>query len=191
MLEVKAGNMDKLIDLFDRYQTPLLNFFLRLSGDYETSQDLTQNVFIRIMKSKHTYRGEHKFKTWIYQVARNLFYDHYRKEVKPKVAFMHVEGEVYAHADESESQEIEEKEEKIRLALNQLPADKREVLVLSRYQGLKYEQIAEITGTSVSNVKIRAHRAINTLRGIYFKWHSNELQRLERDNTSLFNGRTG
>jgi len=170
MLGVKADDLDKLVPLFDRYQKPLYNFFLRLSSDADASEDLVQNLFMRIMKYRHSYRGEHKFRTWIYQMARNLFYDHYRKEVKVKDGFMKVEKfeDVDMNKEEDYS-EVEEREEKLRIALEQLPDDRREVLIMSRFQGMKYEEIAEITDTTVSNVKIRAHRAINNLRDIYFK----------------------
>ncbi|MEQ9425487.1 MAG: RNA polymerase sigma factor [Cyclobacteriaceae bacterium] len=170
MLQVKEGDLDKLVILFDRYQQQIFGFLLKLSSDYDASQDLTQNVFIRIMKSRHTYKGEHQFRTWIYQIARNLFYDHYKKEMKSKDVFMKVERMEDIDRDEIESySEIEEREEQLRKALDQLPDDKREVLVMSRYQGMKYEQIAEVTGLTVSNVKIKVHRAINSLREMYFQ----------------------
>jgi len=170
MLQVSNDDLDKLEPLFDRYQKPLYNFFLKLSGDADASEDLVQNLFIRIMKYKNTYRGDHKFRTWIYQMARNLFYDYYKKEVKVRDGFLKVEtmGDQDLVREEDYS-EIEEREEKLRNAMDQLSDDKKEVLIMSKFQGMKYEEIAKVTDTSVSNVKVKVHRAINNLREVYFQ----------------------
>ena len=170
MEKVQEDDLDQLVHLFDRYQKALYNFFIRLGSGTDDSDDLVQNLFVRIMKYRKSYKRDHSFKTWLYQMARNLYYDHYRKEIKIRDAFMKVEDLRDGEMGQNESySEIEEKEEKLRLALEQLPEDKREVLILSRFQGMKYEEIADITNTSVSNVKVKAHRAISNLREIYFK----------------------
>ena len=170
MEKVQDDDLDQLVHLFDRYQKALYNFFVRLGSGTDDSDDLVQNLFVRIMKYRKSYKRDHSFKTWLYQMARNLYYDHYRKEIKIRDAFMKVEDLRDGEMGQNESySEIEEKEEKLRLALEQLPEDKREVLILSRFQGMKYEEIADITNTSVSNVKVKAHRAISNLREIYFK----------------------
>ena len=80
MLKVKAGQLDQLGLLFERYNRPLYGFFFKLTCDQEVSEDLVQNVFVRIIKYRHTYKGDGKFSTWMYHMARNLFADHYRKE---------------------------------------------------------------------------------------------------------------
>ncbi len=170
MEKVQDDDLDQLVHLFDRYQKALYNFFVRLGSGTDDSDDLVQNLFVRIMKYRKSYKRDHSFKTWLYQMARNLYYDHYRREIKIRDAFMKVENLRDGEMGQNESySEIEEKEEKLRLALEQLPEDKREVLILSRFQGMKYEEIAAITNTSVSNVKVKAHRAISNLREIYFK----------------------
>ena len=170
MEKVQDDDLDQLVHLFDRYQKALYNFFVRLGSGTDDSDDLVQNLFVRIMKYRKSYKRDHSFKTWLYQMARNLYYDHYRREIKIRDSFMKVENLRDGEMGQNESySEIEEKEEKLRLALEQLPEDKREVLILSRFQGMKYEEIAAITNTSVSNVKVKAHRAISNLREIYFK----------------------
>ena len=82
MLQVKEGQLEKLGLLFERYNKSLYGFFYRLTLDREVSEDLVQNVFLRMMKYKHTYKGDGQFKTWMYHMARNLFSDHYRKNKK-------------------------------------------------------------------------------------------------------------
>ncbi len=170
MIRVREDDFDQLVPLFDRYQKPMFNFFLRLTSDTDASEDLVQNLFIRIMKYRSSYRSEHKFRTWIYQMGRNLFYDHYRKEVKTREGFMNVDKVNFEPFSAHEEYEvIEGREQKLRMAMNQLSDDKRELLVMSKFQGMKYEEIAKVTDMTVSNVKVKVHRAINSLREIYFQ----------------------
>ena len=73
MLEVKEGNLDSLVPLYDAYQKKIYNFFLRVTHDRLTSEDLTQNVFSRILSYRRSYKDVYSFKSWIYQIARILF----------------------------------------------------------------------------------------------------------------------
>ena len=79
MLKVKDGNLDKLGLLFERYKKPLFGFFYNMNKDAELSEDLVQNVFLRILKYRYLFRGEGDFKTWMFHIARNVMNDHYRK----------------------------------------------------------------------------------------------------------------
>ena len=79
MIEVKQGDLSKATVLFDRYHKHLYNFFVKISFDRDLGQDLTQNVFFRMIKFRHTYRAESNFKSWIFKIARNVNADHYRK----------------------------------------------------------------------------------------------------------------
>lgn len=168
MTQVSQGDLDKLVPLFDRYQKKLFNFFLRLSADEEASKDLVQNLFVRVIKYRYSYNPEHKFRTWIYQMARNVFYDHCKKNKKTNT-FMNIQ-QVADYPDASQgTQSQQEEDEKLFKALEHLPADKRELLVMSKFQGMKYAEIAEITDTSVGNVKVKVHRAVDSLRKIYFQ----------------------
>ena len=167
MSAVAREDLDSLVPLFDRYQKPLYNFFLRMSSDPAASDDLVQNLFIRVMKYRASYQEQFKFRTWIYQMARNLYYDHYRTEVKAKERFLEVER--IPDVKENDYSDLDEREDRLRKAMNKLPEDRREVLVMSRFQGMKYEEIARLTNTTVSNVKVKVHRALGNLREIYFQ----------------------
>jgi len=70
MIAVRAGEIDKLGDLFERHHRPLYGFFVRHTGDRTASEDLVQLVFYRILKYRHTYRDEGRFSAWIYHLAR-------------------------------------------------------------------------------------------------------------------------
>jgi RNA polymerase sigma-70 factor (ECF subfamily) len=79
MLKVKEGDLDKLGLLFERYKRPLYGFFYGLTKNGEVSEDLVQNVFLRILKYRYLFRGEGDFKTWMFHIARNVNNDHFRK----------------------------------------------------------------------------------------------------------------
>ncbi len=79
MLQVKSGDTDKLGLLFERYNRALFGYFMRMTGCPSLSEDLVQDVFVRILKYRHTYKDEGSFMTWLFRIARNTHIDHYRK----------------------------------------------------------------------------------------------------------------
>lgn len=170
MNEVRDGAVARLGILFERHHRRLFNFCLRLTGDRQLAEDLVQEVFARILKYRHTYRPDSDFLVWTYQMTRNVCADHFRKLSRSA----EVEGEPpleVASADPRPLDELASAEavDLLRRALARLPLDKRELLVLSRFQNLKYEQIAELLGCTVGAVKVRVHRAVKELRGVYLQ----------------------
>lgn len=169
MLHVKTGDVARLGLLFDRYHRVLYGFFYRFTSSKMVSEDLVQNVFMRMLKYKHTFTGDGKFTTWMYHLARNVYADHYRKNSRLGFSddFTTVENTL---ADPYNPEEQTKKEEALYLlqkALDQLSHDKKEVLILSRYQDLKYKEIAEILGCSEAAVKVKVFRAMQDLKNIY------------------------
>jgi RNA polymerase sigma-70 factor (ECF subfamily) len=168
MKRVKDGNLAEFSALFERYHVKLYNFMLKLTFDRHISQDLTQNLFYRIMKYRHTYKEDHSFKSWIYQLARNIHNDYCRQQQKTSDRYSQVED--YDENVFEEKQTFNEEEyEKLDKALAKLSPDQKEILVLSRFQGLKYEEISIIRDLSVPAIKVQVHRAIKQLRQYYFK----------------------
>ncbi len=169
MFKVKAGDIDKLGLLYERYNKILFSYFWRLTASIETSEDLVQTVFYRILKNRKQFKGKGKFTSWMYRIAHNLWADFYKKNIRQE------NREDLEHWDLKDDLTIDEqivREEQIRQlksALNQLDPDKREVLVLSRYQGLKYHEIADLLKTTEGAVKTKAFRALNELKEIYVK----------------------
>ncbi|MBL9208146.1 MAG: RNA polymerase sigma factor [Opitutaceae bacterium] len=172
MLAVRAGDLARLGDLFERHQQPLYGFFVRITGQRTASEDLVQLVFYRILKYRHTYRDEGKFSAWIYHLARKVAADHFRKHTSK--AARDVEPEV-VEALPDHSPKPDEKAARnddlalMQSALSQLPDEQREVLVLHRFQNLRHDEIARLLDCSVGAVKVRAHRALATLRDVYFR----------------------
>jgi RNA polymerase sigma-70 factor (ECF subfamily) len=173
MCQVRDGEVARLGELFERYQSPLFNYFRRLGGDRQFSEDLVQEVFMRILRFRHTFRAGSTgdgtpFATWIYQIARNARVDAFRKRHAEAVLNEEFDQAPDA-APHAESRAVaREQEALVREALSRLNEDQRELLVLSRYQELKYNQIAELLDCEPGTVKTRVFRAMAELRRIFF-----------------------
>jgi RNA polymerase sigma factor (sigma-70 family) len=169
MLLVKEGHLSELTALFDRYHVHLYNFFLKLTLDRAVSQDLTQNLFYRVIRYRQSYEPGHgNFRSWIFRIARNVHLDHCKQE-KNVPGRLHDSDEAEHDLAEGMTGYTEDQYQQLETALARLSPDQREVLVLSRYQGLKYEEIARIRESSVAAIKVQVHRALKQLRTLYFK----------------------
>jgi RNA polymerase sigma-70 factor (ECF subfamily) len=168
MQNVKEGNLAKMSVLFERYHLRLYNFFFRLTFDMDVSQDLTQNLFYRMIKYKNSYKSEYSVKSWIFQIARNLHADYCKEEKRSGELFLKTDKYTVEPTDEADSYH-EDDYERLEKAFSDLSEEQKEIIVLSRYQGLKYEEISAITNQSVAAIKVAIYRAIKQLRGIYFK----------------------
>ena len=144
MQGVRDGDIGKLEPLFDRHHRGLFHYFLRLTSNRSVSEDLVQDVFYRILKYRQTYQPETSFRAWMYQIGRNALAD-YGARHKGEVALSEeaVELPSLVPAPDQSAQAAQETA-LLHRALQALPAGKREVLVLSRFQGLKYEEIAAV-----------------------------------------------
>jgi RNA polymerase sigma factor (sigma-70 family) len=167
MLEVRAGNIGRLEVLFDRHHKALFGYFMHQTANRAGSEDLVQDVFFRILKYRHTYQPETSFRAWMYQVGRNALADHANRR-KPEVALPDNAG--FSSGETPADQQVQNREEAamVRRALASLPPDKREVLVMSRFLGLKYDEIAAILKIEVGTVKVRVYRALRELGDRFF-----------------------
>lgn len=171
MLQVKNGQISQLGLLYERHHQQLLGFFYHMTGDRAVSEDLVQSVFYRMLKYRNSYQGEGKFKYWMYRMARNVNADRFRKP-NPLLKKKGYDEIAEPSSQEANAQYSLEKQEQLKLlqqALRRLSPEKREALVLSRYQGLKYKEIAKISQTSENAIKTRIHRALQELKEIYFQ----------------------
>lgn len=163
MASVRDGDASRLSILFERHGEKLFRYCWRLNQDRQLSEDLVQEAFCRMLRFRSSYRDGHSFQAWMYSIARNLQMDHWRKQ---KFEAEWEEGrEVAAPATAG----LEEQQEAALLhkALSMLPPSKREVLVLSRFQGLRHEQVAEVIGCQPVAARVRLHRALASLKEIY------------------------
>ena len=167
MEDVRGGKVEKLAILFERHHVTLFNYFLRLTGNRPISEDLVQEVFTRILKYRTTYRGEDRFAVWMYKIARNAHIDFLRrqKETVP----LEDQFEEAQSVDLIPEERVERQQEAalISRALKRLSPKKQEVILLSRFQNLKYREIAELMECPVGTVKGMVHRAVQELGDIY------------------------
>lgn len=166
MLKVSKGDLDLLRHLFDRYHLRIYNFFQKMARNQVVSEDLTQDVFAKVIRYRSSY-NEGNFASWIFTIARNIFSSYYQKQKKERSHMINDDllgsGEVLL----TESNEDELKH--LQKALLKLSNSDRELIVMHRFQKIKYEQIAEITGSSEGAIKVKVHRAIKKLKDIYFQ----------------------
>src|SRR5215472_8776637 len=166
MEAVRQGDLGGLSILFERHHRALFNYFVHLNGNRDLSEDLVQDVFMRMLKYRQSYKPERSFSAWMYQIARNAQIDTMQKR-RLEVGI----GDSEFASGHAIDENLGRKQEigLLRKALAKLPMEKRELLVLSRFQDLKYEEIASILGIDVGAVKVRVYRAVRALGLIYFE----------------------
>jgi len=168
MLKVKSGDLDKMALLFHRYHRPLYGFLFYMTGERETSEDMVQNVFYRMLRSRHTFTGEGEFRTWMYHLARNVWKDHIKSHTRTgtyqDLATLPEPTSHETPADEQLDQKLEIKA--LQKAIACLSPENREVLILSRFQELRHAEIARVLDINVGAVKVRIHRALNQLKAL-------------------------
>ena len=166
MEAVRQGDLGGLAILFERHHRPLFNYFLHLCGNRDLSEDMVQDVFVRMLKYRQTYKPEKSFTAWMYQIARNAQIDSMQKR-KFEVGL----GDTEFASSHAMDDNLRRKQEiaMVRKAMARLPMEKRELLVLTRFQNLKYDEIASILGCDVGAVKVRVYRAVRALGQIYFE----------------------
>ena len=171
MSQVRDGEVEALGVLYERHRTRLFNFFVRLSGDRPFSEDLVQESFLHMLKHRETFESAHRFTAWMYQIGRNVHLDALRKRKRlhsPEPAEETEQAEIPSEAlTPDQASHLREDVEILQAALAQLPLELREPLILSRFENLKYEEIATILGCGVGAVKMRVHRALKALRESY------------------------
>lgn len=169
MLRVKDGDLDKMGLLFERYNRPLFAFFYHMTHKPEVSEDLVQNVFYRMLKYKHTFTGEGEYRTWMYHLGRNALNDWVKKNRSFNFYDVsEVADRVGGGTLADEHLERQQEKDFLHQALGELSPEYREVLILSRFQEMKYEEIAKVLNINEGLVKVRVHRALGELKKRFF-----------------------
>jgi RNA polymerase sigma-70 factor (ECF subfamily) len=171
MLKVKSGDLDKMALLFQRYHRPLYGFLFHMTGQRESSEDMVQTVFYRLLKSRHTFTGEGEFKTWMYHIARNVLSDQFSRNRRSGIHVDLAGLEEKLGGDTGIFERVEKRlaVQALQKAMAALSPESREILVLSRFQELKGAEIAGILDISVGAVKVRIFRAISQLKTLYLE----------------------
>lgn len=164
MEKIQKGKIEMLAILFERHHIKLHNFFLRLTADRNVSEDLVQEVFLRILKYSGSYKTSSTFSFWMYQIARNIHCD-YLKSAKTASSVEDLGYEIPAETvNPIERIDLEQHIKLLNTALQQLPLQKRQILILSRFHHLNYQEIAEIMECTLGQVKILLHRSLKELQ---------------------------
>jgi len=152
------GDTEAFNLLVRQWEKPIYNFIVRLVGDREEAMDLCQESFMKAYRELGTLKDRDRFSSWLYRIAHNTCFSRLRKDQGK--TFVELEPETRASRSSIESRLAVEK------ALQQLPEDQREVVVLKVFQGLKFDEIAAIQGAPVSTVKSRLYMGFEKLRSI-------------------------
>ena len=175
MLRVKRGDRAAFTELVEKYKQPVINFVFRTLRDETESEDLAQNVFLQVYKSRDRYERTAKFSTWLFTIARNLCLNEIRRRSRHPAESLE---ETHAEHEDLPQRQYEdtkvalptetalhgELEKKIEEALAELPENQRTAILLCRQDELSYEEIAEVLGCSLSATKSLIHRGRETLK---------------------------
>jgi RNA polymerase sigma-70 factor (ECF subfamily) len=171
MSEVKNGDLDKMTILFDRHHRALFGFLYHMTHNRESSEDIVQTVFYRMLKYRSTFKGNGEFKAWMYYLAINVLKDTLKKN-KRKLDTFGIDAVSLDFKEIVMTDEALHREQEIEIltkSMDILSSSDREILILSHFQKIKYQEIARILNTTEGAVKVRVHRAFNQLKNIYLK----------------------
>ena len=161
-----AGEADSYAILVDRYKTMIYNVAFRMVGDEDTAKDLAQESFIAAYKGLDQFRFGSRFSSWLYSIALNKCRDHL-KLAKDSVSTDEISDVMPASGTSPErATAAEQSKDVLQRALDALPVEYRQVLILKHIEELDYQEIAGITGTSIPALKVRAHRGREMVKKI-------------------------
>ena len=175
MLRVKAGDQSAFDFLVQKYRRPLVSFMYRMARNTAAAEDLAQEVFLRVYRSRHSYEATAKFTTWLYRIATNLAVNHARdtRKERPEVTLSLDEpdeetGTTMDLADATMTAEEalvrRERLAAIRSKVEALPERQKLAVIMHKYQQMDYKQIADVLKLSESATKSLLFRAYETLR---------------------------
>ena len=166
MAIVQAGDYSPASEIYDRYSGRIYNFAFRFLKNSEAAEDATQEVFVKMLKHANQFHGDAKLSTWLFSITANWCRDYLRKADNKAKESDDVLVALPTPAELAPDRNLErrESEQRVRRALESLTAEQREAILLSRYQGLSYAEIAQIAGCSEGAVKTRVFRAMETLK---------------------------
>ncbi len=175
MLELRAGNMAGFDYLIQKYRKPIINFMYRMVHNQAVAEELAQEVFLRVYRSRETYRAEARFSTWLYRIATNLGVNHardtrhernastvYLDETDPETGTTPDVADSTPGADAAMLRR--ERLNAIREHVLALPERQRMAVLMHKYEGMDYRQIGDVLKLSESATKSLLFRAYQTLR---------------------------
>ncbi len=176
IVDAVNGRADGFEELVRRYQRPITGYVFRMLGNYESSLDVTQEVFIKVYNSLRKYSPEYKFSTWLYRIAHNAAIDHMRRNPisAQSIEAENADGTYQIQLESSQpspeqDQERREWRTEIDAVVKCLPPAYRDLILLRHSRDLSYDEIAEITGLPLGTVKNRLFRAREMMREMFIE----------------------
>ena len=163
LIALAEGDRSAFAQIVDRWQTRLINFFYRSTGNRADAEDLAQETFIELHRAAGRYKPQGSFNAFIFTLARRRLIDGYRKKARRPLEYVDP-GEYFMQSQTEATDHTREIEEAFHRAIAALPDNPRNAILLLQQQGLSYEEIAESLDASVSAVKTWIHRARTHLR---------------------------
>ena len=163
MNKVALGELDVAKILFERHHVHVYNFLYKMSKDKMLAEDITQEVFFKLIKYRTSYNSG-KFISWMFTIARNSLSSHYKSAKENNTGLEHLEYRLT-----EDQNERSEDYSHLQKALDKLSETDRELLILNRLQEIKYNELAEILDSTPGAVKTKVSRAIKKLKSIYFE----------------------
>lgn len=167
---VADGDVSCLGTLFDRHHKGLFHFCWQLTKNEATSEDLVQEVFLKLMRKASTFRNESSFKSWAYLIARNVAFDYLRRE-KRQLTETDAQPAIDAGLIDERSAEQaaagQEDLQHLAESLAGLSVDQREIIWLGRCEFPDYRSLADALGCTTQAARVRMHRAMKALHMIY------------------------
>ncbi|AXT20446.1 sigma-70 family RNA polymerase sigma factor [Flavobacteriaceae bacterium AU392] len=159
---ISEKDMRMLGVLYEKYKTILFNHFMRVTLDYDTSNDLLMETFVRIDKYSHTFKGGFKTRSWIYQISNNLIKDHFKK-IKRSYTSIHFQA-----VDEEQTNivlpiEIAQRDELLYCAISKLSPSERNIISMYYLLEMSYEDIANVENITINNARIKTCRGLKKL----------------------------
>jgi RNA polymerase sigma-70 factor (ECF subfamily) len=161
--KAKSGDTRAFGKVYDALVDKIYRFIFFKVSEREIAEDLTQNVFLKALKSLGNYREDGTFLAWIYTIARNQVIDHYRT-AKPRISLESVQS--FLATEENMDLETKETYEELVMKLHKLSKEEQEVINLHTIEEYSFEEIAKITGKSAGSLRILKYRALIKLKGL-------------------------
>jgi RNA polymerase sigma-70 factor (ECF subfamily) len=158
----QQGDQEALKEIFNQYHQKLYRIAYGVVRHREEALDIVQEVFIKLFRSIHQFKGKSRFYTYLYRMTMNTAIDHTRKMKKVPPLSMDEEGEEFQLPDDADRRpdrilDQKELEARVKWAVDQLPSDQKAVLIFREVEGLSYQEIAEAAGCSIGTVMSRLH----------------------------------
>ncbi|CQR46724.1 RNA polymerase sigma factor SigX [Paraliobacillus sp. PM-2] len=161
--------------LYDNYHHDLFQYIFYMVKDRSQTEDIIQEVYIKVLKSYNTFRGDSSEKTWLFSIARHTTLDFFRKQKRKRnrlIDFFSKETEEQTLPDQNALPEeivmLNDEMQRIYHKLNECNADQKQVIILRYIQSFSIQETADIMGWTVSKVKTTQHRAIKKLQALLY-----------------------